>query len=82
MYDIYQSGNTFPVGANRLPKHKGFVMFGGATAIPFGFTAYILNDQGNTISMNFNLDAGPNYYPNKFYAIAAMTAGVTGMMLN
>lgn len=82
MYDIYQSGNTFPVGSARLPKHKGFVMFGGATATTTGFTAYILNDEGNTISMNFNLAAGPNYYSNKFYAITALTAGVTGLMLN
>jgi hypothetical protein len=32
--------------------------------------------------MNFNLAAGPNYYPNKFYAITALTAGVTGLMMN
>ena len=82
MYDKYLTGNTFPLGSTRLPRHKGFLIMGGATATTTGFTAHIVNDQGNTISMNFNLAPGPNYFSNQFYAITALTSGVTGIMMN
>lgn len=82
MYDKYLTGNTFVTGSTKLPKHKGFLMLGGATATTTGFTAYVLNDQGGTIAFNFNLAAGPNYFSNQFYSILSMTSGVTGLMMN
>ena len=83
MYDKYQTGNTFPIGGSRLPKHKGFLIHNAST-VPSatGFTAYILNDQGNTFAMNFGLDVGPNYFSNGFFAINAMSTGVTGILMN
>ena len=84
MYDKYLTGNTFTTGSTtRFPKHKGFLIFSnGTTGFGNGFTAYIYNDQGNTFSMNFPTAPGPNYYSNQFYSIVALTAGITGIMMN
>jgi hypothetical protein len=83
MYDKYLTGNTFSIGSTKLPKHKGFLIHNNSTsAAANGFTAYVVNDQGNTLSFNFPLAAGPNYFSNQFYAITAFTTGVTGIMMS
>jgi hypothetical protein len=85
MYDKYLLGNTFLAGSTLYTKHKGFVIHAGANSATnqaTGFTAYLVNNQGNTIAFNFPLAAGANYFPHNFYSIVAMTSGVTGLMLN
>lgn len=83
MYDKYLTGNTFTVGPTKLPKHKGFLIHNNSTSnLANGFTAYLVNDQGNTLSMNFPLTTGSNYFSNQFYAIPAVTTGVTGIMMS
>jgi len=85
MYDKYLTGNTFSIGSTKLPKHKGFLIHNNsASNLANGFTAHLVNDQGNTLSMNFPLTAGPNYFSNEFYAITALntSSGVTGIMMS
>jgi hypothetical protein len=83
MYDKYLTGNTFVPGPTRLPKHKGVIINSSdGTAKASGFTAYILNDQGNTFAMSFPLAAGPNYYSNQFYSINQLLSGATGIIMN
>jgi hypothetical protein len=82
MYDKYLTGNTFVPGPTRLPKHKGVLIHNDITAKASGFTAYIMNDQGNTFAMSFPLAAGPNYYSNQFYSINQLLSGATGIIMN
>ena len=83
MYDKYLTGNTFVPGPTKLPKHKGVLIHNNTANNSLnGFTAYILNDQGNTFAMSFPLLAGPNYYSNQFYSINQLLSGATGIIMN
>ena len=78
MYDKYLTGNTFATGANKLPKHKGFLFTGAAVNATF----YFVNDQGNTFSMGITFPAGVTILPVGAYSVLSMGAGLTGLMLN
>jgi hypothetical protein len=47
-----------------------------------GLTGWLVNQQGNTISVPFYLPAGPTILPHQFYCITALNTGVTAFLLN
>ena len=80
MYDIYLNGSTFAVGTSKLPKHKGVLAI--TSTAQNGLTAWLVNQQGNTVQAAFYLPAGSNILPHQFYAVTAMATGCTAFLLN
>lgn len=77
MYDKYLTGNTFIASTtNRIPKHKGFLINGGATS-----SFYFVNDQGNTFSFNLNFPSGMNILPVQAFMVTSL-GGNTALYLN
>jgi len=80
MYDIYLNGSTLAVGTSKLPKHKGILAI--TSAAGNGLTGWLVNQQGNTVSVAFYLPAGPTILPHQFFSITGLNSGATAFMLN
>lgn len=78
MYDKYITGNTF-TALTRLPRNKGLLLSSNS-----GITAsfYVLNDQGNTFTMNVVINGGLNILPMQVHTVSNFPAGITGLYLN
>ena len=80
MYDLYQLGNTLPVGTGaRLPKHKGILMSSSSAA---GASFYFYNDQGNTFLAGLSFAAGIEILPIEVWSVQGIAAGQTAYRLN
>lgn len=80
MYDLYQSGNTLPVGTGaRLPKHKGILLSSNTVG---NASFYFLNDQGNTFLAGLSFAAGVNILPVGVWSVQSLASGLTAYRLN
>jgi len=80
MYDLYQTGNTLPVGTGfRLPKHKGILLSSNTVN---GAAFYFLNDQGNTFLAGLSFAAGFEILPIQVWSVHTLGSGQTAYRLN
>jgi len=77
MYDKYNTGNTF-TALTKLPRNKGMLL--SATGVTSSF--YIMNDQGNTFTMQAWITGGLNILPMQVHTVFNIPAGLTGLYLN